>query len=401
MFTRHFVLIAAMALAAEGQASAWNTEAGEFGVDFRYRLEYVDQDAYQEDALASTLRTRVNFTSKTWNAFSLFVEGDYVANLGPDDYNESAGNTPDRVRYPVVADPSGPDLNQLYLQYKSDPVGTLRLGRQRIIYDNARFIGSVGWRQNEQTYDAVSFQRKWNEAVELQLAWLDNVNRIFGNDVPAGDQEQNTWLGNLAWNPADGSKLVGYIYDLDNEDAAASSTLTFGAYFEAKRKFDSKAWRFRLEYAHQTDAHNNPVDFSADYYRADLEFELDKVSPFIAYESLEGDESQPGASFRTPLATLHAFNGWADKFLATPEGGLVDWMIGLKAKAGGMNWQFVYHDFDAESGSASFGHELDASVSRDINEHFSILLKAAWFDGKQDAPFDDTFKAWLQLSAKL
>jgi hypothetical protein len=31
----------------------------------------------------------------------------------------------------------------------------LTLGRQRINLDDQRFVGSVGWRQNEQTFDAV------------------------------------------------------------------------------------------------------------------------------------------------------------------------------------------------------------------------------------------------------
>ena len=36
---------------------------------------------------------------------------------------------------------------------------------------------------------------------------------------------------------------------------------------------------------------------------------------------LASDNSQ---GFRTPLATLHAFNGWADLFLDTPPDGLSD-----------------------------------------------------------------------------
>jgi hypothetical protein len=40
---------------------------------------------------------------------------DYVARVIWDDYNAGAGNSPDKGKYPVVADPTGPDLNQAFI----------------------------------------------------------------------------------------------------------------------------------------------------------------------------------------------------------------------------------------------------------------------------------------------
>ena len=39
------------------------------------------------------------------------------------------------------------------------------------------------------------------------------------------------------------------------------------------------------------------------------------------YEVLGGADV-PNHAFQTPLATLHAFQGWADKFLTTPAAGV-------------------------------------------------------------------------------
>ncbi|MFO7578471.1 MAG: alginate export family protein, partial [Pelovirga sp.] len=119
---------------------------------------------------------RLNFTSGKWNGFGFFAEYDFILNIGPDDYNEGAGNTPDRVQYPVVADPEGADLNQAYVQWQSDGGTLLRGGRQRIIYDNARFVGNVGWRQNEQTYDGAYFQHKAS-GFDWQGAWVGGRRR--------------------------------------------------------------------------------------------------------------------------------------------------------------------------------------------------------------------------------
>ncbi len=156
---------------------------------------------------------------------------------------------------------------------------------------------------------------------------------------------------------------------------------------------------YAAEYAHQTDNTNNPVDYSANYYRVDFSVTWDKFTPYIGYESLGGDDTRPGAMFRTPLATLHAFNGWADRFLTTPPAGLNDFFLGVKGKAGTWNWNVLYHNFQAESGNADYGNEVDAALSRKFAERYAVLFKAAFFQGKNSSGFPDTTKLWVQLTA--
>jgi hypothetical protein len=392
-------VIATFAVPAQAADSFLDAfKQGKAGLAFRYRLENVYQDDFDKNATASTLRARVNFRTDDLYGFSLFGEYDYVVNVGWDDYNAGAGNTPNRTEYPVVADPTGGDLNQAYVQWKNDKGTLLRGGRERIIYDNARFVGNVGWRQNEQTYDGAYFQQKAG-GFDFQGAWVGQVNRIFGNDVPAGQQDNNTWLinGSKAWDGV--GKLVGYYYNINNKDAAASSTVSYGARFAGKYKNDTLTLGYTAEYAHQKDAHNNTVDYSANYYRGDLSLGFKAVTPYIGYESLGGDDSRNGAMFRTPLATLHAFNGWADKFLGTPAAGLNDFFVGVKGKLGGWSWNAIYHDFKAESGSADFGKELDASMGHKLGKNYGLLFKAAWFNADDESTYADTTKLWVQLTA--
>lgn len=384
------------ALAANNLADAFKN--GEAHVQFRYRFEFVDQDAFAEDAEASTLRGRINFKTDPWSGFYAFGEFDYITDVLWDDYNAGAGNTPDKIRYPVVADPTGPDLTQAYLAWQNDKGSVIKGGRQRIIFDNARFVGNVGWRQNEQTYDAAYVQHK-AAGFDVQLGYVWQVNRIFGRDVPAGEQDHSTSLVNLSRQFEGYGKLVGYFYDIDNEDAAAASNRTAGLRWTGNLKLSGKTVNYTLEYAHQNDAYDNPVDYSADYYRVDLSMEFAKLTPSIGYESLGGDDSRAGASFQTPLATLHAFNGWADKFLATPPAGLNDLYLGLKGGLGTWTWSVIYHDFEAESGGTDFGSEVDASMTRRIGEEYGLLLKAAFFDGDLVPPYDDTTKLWVQFTA--
>ena len=370
---------------------------GKFGYSFRWRLENVNQDPLAHSAIAVPLRARINFHTADLGGFSAKAEFDYVFNFGVEDFNAGGGNTPNPPGYPVIADPGGEDLNQLFLQYKGN-IGQLRVGRQRIIYDNARFVGNVGWRQNEQTYDSFSYNYTAGNAIKFNYAYLDNVNRIFGDEVNAGDHAQNTHLFNLSYKFDNAVNLTGYYYDIDNEDVAGLSNVTYGVRLTGKTSSDGPKLGYTLEYASQKENADNTTEYSADYWRADLSMGLSWGTVYVGYEVLGGDSKLSGQAFRTPLATLHAFNGWADKFLSTPGAGLNDAFIGIKGKAGPWAWNVLYHDFSAQSGSADWGTEFDGSISRKFADHFGILFKAASF--KTDSPaYGDTTKLWVQLTA--
>jgi len=372
---------------------------GEYHLKFRYRLENVDQETFDNDALASTLRSRLNFRTSPYHGFGAFVELDWIAKIFADDYDQGAGNTPDKSDYPVIADPLGAFANQYYLQWANPEGSLVRGGRQVIIYDNARFVGNVGWRQHEQTFDSGYFRQTTDGGLDFQLAYVWKVNRIFGNDVPAGTNDNQTWLGNLAKDWKGVGKLTGYYYDIDNDDVASYSTISYGVRWVGVFDTASAKWRYVAEYAHQVDAHNNPVDYSANYWHAELEAGWARVTPKIGFESLGGNDMEAGAAFRTPLATLHAFNGWADMFLVTPNAGLVDIYGGLSGPIGTWKWELIYHDFQAESGSAKWGRELDAGLSTKFAEHYGVLFKLATFDGSSDSPYPDTTKIWAQFTA--
>jgi hypothetical protein len=406
--TKAAVLVALLAAASSPAIAADNFgevfSKGKFGYSFRWRLENVDQDSIPggapipHDATAIPLRARINFTTSELNGFTVKAEFDYVFDFDVDNYNAGGGNEPKPPGYPAIVDPSGEDLNQLFVQYKAGFGGQFRLGRQRIIYDNARFVGNVGWRQNEQTYDSFSFAHKTKNGFNIQYAYLDNVNRIFGDDVSAGDHEQNTHLFNLTYDLNKDHKLTGYYYDIDNEDAAGLSNTTWGLRFNGSLVNDGPKFGYGLEYARQEENADNPVAYSVNYWRADISAGFKWATIYAGYESLGGDNSKPDQAFRTPLATLHAFNGWADKFLSTPSTGLNDAFIGAKGKLGQWKWNVLYHDFSAQSGSGDYGTEFDGSIARKFKKNFGVLFKAASFSTDSPA-YGDTTKFWVQFTA--
>ena len=117
----------------------------------------------------------------------------------------------------------------------------------------------------------------------------------------------------------------------------------------------------------------------------------------IGYEHL-GGSAGVGDKFTTPLATLHKFNGWADKFLATPDAGLVDRYIGVKAKLGPVSCAAIIHDFSADAGSGEFGTELDLEASYPVSKQVKVGVKFAQFEADASSTLTDTDKLWFWLS---
>lgn len=374
-------------------------EDGTVGLSFRYRYEHVDDDGFTEDADASTLRSRLSFQSGNYRDFSFFVEVEDIREILLDDFNAGAGNTPGRTQYPVVADPEGTEINQAYVDYDGLEDTRIRLGRQRINLDNQRFVGGVGWRQNEQTYDALSVDYDGSLGRAF-YALVDNVNRVFGEDVAAGDHRQDpSHLLNLSTNLDRIGRASLYHYAIDNEDAPAFSTRTTGARLAGNTEVDSITVGYLAEYARQSDMANNPVDYHADYWHLNGSLTVSGVKVELGWEVLGGDSGAPGEAFRTPLATLHAFNGWADQFLSTPDAGLEDRYAGVSAAPGPWTLQARFHGFDADDGGADYGDELDFRVGRSIGEKLQLDAFLAVFDG--DDGFNDVTKLWLMVTARL
>jgi hypothetical protein len=268
------------------------------------------------------------------------------------------------------------------------------------VLDNQRFVGGVAWRQNEQTYDGVTVLSSALRNTALSYSYINRVKRIFGDQSPVGSDRVDGHLlnGKIAINEI--WSAVPYIYYLDYKNAAraANSTATFGVRFAGSVGLGEGKLGIVAEYATQSDTADNPSSYRADYLHADFSWAMENgVSLGLGFERLGSDSGT--ASFRTPLATLHKFQGWADKFLATPPVGIDDVYGSVKFNASGWNFLGVYHNFQAETGGGDFGSEIDLSAAHKISDNYSLLLKAAFFNGDSGSVYDDTTKVWLMFTA--
>jgi len=379
--------------------------SGKFDLLLNYRFEHVDDPTTLKDAYASTLRTVIGYETERFYGFGINFELEDVSVIGNELFNDGGANG--KIRYAVVVDPDGTEINQAYLSFgKLDNITffkdtEIKAGRQLITYRKApfhRFIGPVVWRQNWQTFDGYTLSNQSLPDTNLHLGYIYNINRIFGEDNPTSglhDKSIDGYLFNVQYDGFSLGRLEGYSYLLDfgttstSPSAFFQSTQTFGGRFNGEFELNPRMkLHYAIEAAHQSDYAQNPNDIDSNYYLGELGITytikkiLDSVTLKINYELLEGDGGTD--RFTSPLATLHPYQGWADKFLNTPGDGIEDVYLTFIAKAFGARFMAVYHDYDSNNDSYDYGSELNLLLTKPFGKHVTVGLKYADYDADKN-----------------
>lgn len=384
---------------AQGPADLWEAlGTGRTWLDLRYRYEGADIDGFAVDGDASTLRTALGYETSRYEGFRGLLEFEAISLIGDNNYNSTTNGVTD---HPVVADPVGSEINQVYVAYDGFEGVDVRLGRQEISLGTDRFIGAVPWRQNHQSFDALRvIADDIGGGVSLDYSTVWNVNRIFGDDSPRGDELLNAHFLNVNADLGTIGKGTAYGYLVDFDQTQALSSNTFGARIEGAHDVGEGNIGYVFEAAQQTDAFSNPVDLDAEYTFIELRGTLAKTTLKVASETL-GGSGNAGDKFSTPFATLHKFNGFADVFLNTPDAGLVDQYVSIarpfevEGLPGPIKLMARYHVFSSDAGSVDYGTELDLNALIPLTKRVKLGLRYADFDA--DEAFVDTtrFMAWL------
>jgi hypothetical protein len=349
-------------------------------------------DAFAEEALASTLRLALGYRTPRWHGVSAFAEFENVSDLGWGDAHANGGYgalSNGVTGRPTIGDPEISDLNQASVRWTGRAKATIDIGRQEIALADERYVGPVGWRQNHQSFDAGRVVATWIPRTSLSYVFVDNVNRTNGQNAGMASH-----LLDAKIDAGPAGSVMPYYYRLDYDDAsnAALSTATLGLRWEGSVPLGTASrLPFHLEAARQTDAGDHPHDFAEDYARLELGWARDGLWLKAGWELL-GGRTGSGA-FSTPLATLHKWNGWADKFTTTPADGLEDLYIAAGGASGAFRWTVVYHDFRADSGGTDYGTEWDGELTWRAPWKQTFSVKAALYGA--DALFADTDKYWL------
>lgn len=379
--------------------------------EIRPRYESVDDQSTASGSAADALTVRAMLGLEAQllgiNGLSGKVEGTTVQSIGGEHYY-SVTNSRSSTEYDTIADPVQSRITQAYLNYKLGKT-TAKVGRQIINIDNQRFVGSVDWRQMPQVFDAALISDNTIEALSLTGAY------VWGRDLAINNNptsKTDSLILNGSYKVSDMLKITAYDYMISSASDTIGASLT-GIVSLLGAKVD-----YRIEYASQGNASrdtdnlpaNQNIQADAYYYNLDLKADINGLIAGAGYEFLSGTTTTDGKTkFQTPLATLHAFNGWADKFLTTPTGGLKDTSVTLGYAAANLGKAMVvYHDFATDvamSGKSNLGSEWDLLYTNAIPgvKGLSGLVKGAFYragDVNPTTTYADTDKVWLQLDYK-
>jgi hypothetical protein len=399
------VLAAGAAVTADASALENIITNPKLNLEIRPRYEYADVDDNGKDAgEAFTVRTALGMQAGLFGVEGLSTELQMidVSNFGwLDDYNDLAG---DPEPYDVIADPTQTRVTQAYVAYANNGL-TLLGGRKMVVLDNARFIGNVGWRQMPQTYDLGAVVYNGIENLSLLGAYVTQVNTVLKD----GKIDTGSVLLHGAYQYAPALKIT--LYDYMIQDFADH----IGISFTGNVDYSDMKFKYEAEYAKQNDPsitdEVDDLDQDADYYKLGLDMNYAGFIVGAAYELL-GEANGGAMEFYTPLATLHAHNGWADVFLkgtGTPYG-LEDLSFKLGYNAGEYGKLIgIYHQFQSDAASYDYGSEIDVAYSYKINKNLGLLLKGAFFSGDDAVPESenpvlknayDVTKYWIQFDYK-
>jgi hypothetical protein len=377
-------------------------------VDIRLRYEEVEQTGFVDNAHAETLRARLGGETGKFLDTSVLAEGEAMVRLDRDYRPDNAVAT--YTRFPVVADPENYVLNRLSVTNTSLPQTSLTIGRQRMNLDDQRFVGSSNWRQNEVTFDAVRVINKSVTHLTVDLTFLNKVHRPYGVDSPQGTYKGDSYLSNIAYQLPVG-KLTAFAYLLDFDpiagltgalDPRRGSTSTYGGRFVGSWPVGVAKIGYVASYAWQKSRDGNPLKLTNDYYFGELNFTVEGVRLAGGEEIMQGNGT---VGFATPLATLHLFEGWADKFLTTPANGIKDpygslgWtgshLLGLDSLAA----TAIYRSFEAERVNVSYGSEWDVALTGKWHRYAALLQYSSYMAATTTpaAIARSTSKFWVQL----
>jgi hypothetical protein len=368
----------------------------------RYETAQVHENG-KDRANAYTARTKLNVNAKLFGIEGLSSNVGIISvnDFGSNTYNSTANGL---TQYDVIKDPEFAMISNADINYQIGKT-TLHAGRSQVNLDNQRFIGTVGWRQLERSYDTVYVADNSVEGLNVLAAWVYGLQGVGAGDTT----DTNSVLLHASYDAMPELKITAYDYMI------ASVSDTLGVALTGKVDLGAKL-DYRAEYAMQKDAtmeiHDIEAKADATYYNLDLGANISGVLAGVNYEFLSGADGDK-TTFNPALGTNHKFNGWADMFYVAskPIGGLVDANIRLGYTAKGLGKVLaVYHDFKADTDMASatgttndLGSEFDilyANAIPGVKNLKGLVKYASYAKGSATGYTNDKTVTWVQLDYK-
>ena len=220
---------------------------GKISFNSRFRFEGFDRDGapFTATAYAPTLRLALGYETPAYHGFSVFAQGEAVIVTGPADYSDPTLPSQNRPNLPAILDPKSLELSQGYVKWEHGaPHKSLALtvGRQELMLNDGRFLGSSSWRQIHGSFDAARLDAQLPQNFSFTYAYINRFLREVGYDATDGHPHMHTHMFNLVWNQPDhiNVALYGLLADYTAPAQFALSSQTYGLRVNGPYQFERK-----------------------------------------------------------------------------------------------------------------------------------------------------------------
>ncbi|MEP4095251.1 alginate export family protein [Reichenbachiella sp.] len=280
--------------------------------------------------------------------------------------------------------------------YNFSETSSIKVGRQALNYDNARFLGNLAWAQQSRSHDLIKFQYKTPNNYGAPGHFEFHIGAAFNQEDVNAPSEPARLSGNFysgvgnyktmqyTWLHKDwGGSSLSFLM-LNNGLQAADSTVhfsqTIGLY--SKSKLSNVTLTGEVYYQMGNDISDQTI--RAYLASLNVALKIGGSSISIGGDVLSGTDpgSSENNSFNPLYGTNHKFYGFMDYFYvgnSHRNAGLIDIFLNTKFKTGGKSAFIInLHEFRSH---ATILNESNSNISSRLGTEVDLVFNLNIADG--------------------
>ncbi len=286
---------------------------------------------------------------------------------------------------------------ELYAEPHFNDRWSVRIGRQRIMYDNQRLFAENDWRLAAASHDAVRliYNNKINLTTELLAAYNQSAENVIGsNYVPNGFKNYKDLVVHyLNWKLSKTFSLTT-INSMDGYQSATAANTAYQRFTSGGRlEFQSYNWYATFSGYYQYGKDSSGRKLSAYYIQPEIKFTSKAFTTRLGFEYMSGQDSLSSKdnSFVPLYGVAHRFNGSLDFFTAFPSdtksGGLMNPYLLFQYQKDKVTLRFENHLFYSQTAypfkgmpvsNKYLGYENDWRFNYKVNPFTDLEYGFSW-----------------------
>jgi len=288
------------------------------------------------------------------------------------------------------SDPALTNVYEAWGEYKFNSNSSIRVGRQALNYDNARFLGNLDWAQQGRSHDAVKYMYQDSSGFSFHAGAAYNQNVVF----------EPGKLSSTYYEGINNYKSMQYLWLHKNWTTAQASLLLFN---DGRQKTDSSQ-AFRQTYGFVGDKQLGNVKLGGElYYQGGKDQSGKEVNAWLVavnvsintsftpltfgvdYLSGTNPNENTNQAFNPSYGTNHKFYGFMDYFYVGNNhgqngqtSGLLDFYVQSKFKLGERSALIAhFHHFSSPTSiyaTEGTGEELSMQLGEEIDLVYNLNL---------------------------